>query len=245
MIWLNYVIETIDIDVDPIAPELLKQFNALPCQTEVHLQIPTPTKPLRLRSRLIGIEPGMCVILSRGIDQNWEAARDLIREGQSIVVRIVNEGDPNATIFAYRGSISKLMSSVGRWVVLDYPRNVQKISLRQHSRLPISLSCNMRSSADSQESFSGLLKDLSLNGGGFVSSPIPLPLTKQVFTLELPIEGQDPLAITASICNQHLEQRSPEKVHYGLSFDADDNLKQKFIESALLEIVQRENKTPG
>jgi hypothetical protein len=245
MIWLNYVMETIDIDVDPIAPELLKQFNALPCQTEVHLQIPTPTKPLRLRSRLIGIEPGMCVILSRGMDQNWEAARDLIREGQSIVVRIVNEGDPNATIFAYRGSISKLMSSVGRWVVLDYPRNVQKISLRQHSRLPISLPCKLNTSADNQESFDGLLKDLSLNGGGFVASPIPLPLTKKAFTLELSVEGQEPLAITANICNQHLEQRSPEKVHYGLSFEADEQTKQKFIESALLEIVQRENKTPG
>ena len=84
-----------------IAPELLNKFNALPCQTEVHLQLPTATKPIRLRSRLIGIEPGMCVIISRGTDQHWEMARELIREGQSIVVRLVNEGDPNATIFAY------------------------------------------------------------------------------------------------------------------------------------------------
>ena len=80
--------------------KLLNKFNALPCQTEVHLQLPTATKPIRLRSRLIGIEPGMCVIISRGTDQHWEMARELIREGQSIVVRLVNEGDPNATIFA-------------------------------------------------------------------------------------------------------------------------------------------------
>ncbi|MDO6761997.1 flagellar brake protein [Agarivorans sp. 1_MG-2023] len=231
--------------MDPIAPELLNEFNALPCQTEVHLQIPTPTNPLRLRSRLIGIEPGMCVILSRGMDQQWEAARDLIREGQSIVVRIVNEGDPNATIFAYRGSISKLMSSVGRWVVLDYPRNIQKISLRQHSRLPVSLPCRMQSESDSNESFKGLLKDLSLNGGGFISAPIPLPLTKRSFNLHLPIDEYETLSIKASICNQHLEQRSPERVHYGLSFDADESVKQKFIQTALLEIVQRENKTPN
>ncbi|UPW20260.1 flagellar brake protein [Agarivorans sp. TSD2052] len=231
--------------MDPIAPELLKEFNALPCQTEVHLQIPTATTPLRLRSRLIGIEPGMCIILSRGMDQQWDAAKELIREGQSIVVRIVNEGDPDATIFAYRGSISKLMSSVGRWVVLDYPRSIQKISLRQHSRLPVSLPCQLITEGDKPETLIGLLKDLSLNGGGFVSSPIPMPLSQQSFTLSLAIENQEALTIKASICNQHLEQRAPEKVHYGLSFGGTEKEKQLFVQTALLEILQKENKTPS
>ncbi|WP_055731984.1 PilZ domain-containing protein [Agarivorans gilvus] len=228
-----------------IAPELLNKFNALPCQTEVHLQLPTATKPIRLRSRLIGIEPGMCVIISRGTDQHWEMARELIREGQSIVVRLVNEGDPNATIFAYRGAISKLMSTVGRWLVIDYPRNLQKISLRQHSRLPIYLNCRLQSLGKQADTFSAILKDLSLNGSGIVTEEIPHTLRQQPFKLELTIEGQKAFAIKTRICNQRLEHGSSSRMHYGLSFDASEREKQQFIEAALLEIMQRENKLPS
>lgn len=231
--------------MSPIAPELLSKFNALPCQTEVHLQIPTATKPIRLRSRLIGIEPGMCIIISRGTDQHWEMARELIREGQSIVVRLVNEGDPNATIFAYRGAISKLMSSVGRWIIIDFPRNLQKISLRQHSRLPIYLNCRLASLTPQADSFSAILKDLSLNGSGIVTDEIPATLTEQAFKLELSIEGQNAPTIKTRICNQRLEHGSSSRMHYGLSFDANEREKQQFIEAALLEIIQRENKLPS
>ncbi|WP_432453430.1 MULTISPECIES: PilZ domain-containing protein [unclassified Agarivorans] len=229
--------------MEPISPDLLAEFNALPCQTEVHLQIPTATKPLRLRSRLIGIEPGMCLILSRGIDQQWEAAKEKIREGQSIVIRLVNQGDPNATIFAYRGNISKLMSSVGRWLVVDYPRRIQKISLRQHSRMPIALASTLLCQHQAQTSFHGVLKDLSLNGGGFVCEPIPLPLSSLPFKLQLNLDNNPSISIDASICNQHLEQRTPERLHYGLTFNAKNAEKKNFVQMALLEMMQRENKT--
>ncbi len=187
----------------------------------------------------------MCVIISRGTDQYWEMARELIREGQSVVVRLVNEGDPNATIFAYRGAISKLMSAVGRWLVIDYPRNLQIISLRQHSRLPVYLNCRLQSLTPQSETFSALLKDLSLNGSGIVTEEIPHSLSQHPFKLELSIEGQKSVAIKVRICNQRLEHGSSSRIHYGLSFEANEREKQQLIEAALLEIIQRENKLPG
>jgi hypothetical protein len=161
------------------------------------------------------------------------------------VVRLVNEGDPNATIFAYRGAISKLMSTVGRWLVIDYPRNLQKISLRQHSRLPIYLNCRLQSLGKQADTFSAILKDLSLNGSGIVTEEIPHSLRQQPFKLELTIEGQKAFAIKTRICNQRLEHGSSSRMHYGLSFDASEREKQQFIEAALLEIMQRENKLPS
>ena len=93
--------------------ELLAEFEYLdimPCNTEVYIQILTQSKPIRLKTRLIGVHSQKAIILEFGEDKNWVLAKRHICDNASIVVRMFNSFDPNAHVIAFRSSISKLMS---------------------------------------------------------------------------------------------------------------------------------------
>ncbi|MGM8892197.1 flagellar brake domain-containing protein, partial [Psychrobacter sp. 1Y1] len=123
-----------------------KDFNTLDtinCGTGVHLQLLTPTQTIRLRSRLIGIDPGRSVILALGNDKAWQAASAYIRERQSVILRVVSSDEQDAKILAFRSTIQQVVSSVGRWLIVTYPKELQTVALRQHSRVPINVKASL------------------------------------------------------------------------------------------------------
>ena len=99
------------------------------CNTIVHLQILTPTKTIRLKTNLIGVDPNMSVILAIHHENDWYAAKNFIREGNGVIVRLINPNSPEASIVAFRTNIQKIMSIAGNWLVLDYPKELQKVWL--------------------------------------------------------------------------------------------------------------------
>lgn len=118
--------------------------NNMPCNTEVTIQVITPTQPIRLRTRLIGVDPHRSIIFALGSDNSWQEARQFFRPGQSIVVRLVNSDEPDANILAFRSSIKKLLNNTESWLIIDYPKALQKVALRQNSRISINLKASIQ-----------------------------------------------------------------------------------------------------
>ncbi|WP_026970309.1 PilZ domain-containing protein [Aliagarivorans marinus] len=219
--------------MDLLSPELKKRFDALPCNSEVQIQIPTATTPIRLRSRLVGIDPNMCILLSQGSDHNWKAAKELLREGQTVVIRVMNPLDPDGPIFAYRDAITKMMSVVGRWLVIGYPKQLQYISLREHARHPVQAQAKLIFS-DSQSSVQ--LCDISLQGCAVITEHL-VKAGVPDGQLQLQTHDNKPIAIPVQFCNQNRTHPQSEQYQVGLKFSADDKQKIRFVQQTILQYL--------
>ncbi|WP_028863641.1 PilZ domain-containing protein [Psychromonas aquimarina] len=141
--------------------------NTMRCKTEVYLQILTPTQPIRLKSRLIGVDPFMSVILAMHNDDDWLTAKNFIREGQVVIIRLLNSEESEANIFAFRCNIQKIMSIAGNWLVMDYPKQIEKVCLRQNVRYPIRHDCTIYHEKSTKPVSTGYLNDISIKGCAF------------------------------------------------------------------------------
>lgn len=147
----------------------LTRLNQVNCGEVIHLQIITATKPIRLKTRLIGVDPNMSVILAFGNDPSWIKALPHIKETNDVIVRYMNNDQQQASIIAFRSSIQKIMTITGRWLVLDYPKAIESVPLRQHRRVNVSVEASIVDSDSNDVLATGVLTDLSIQGCAFVS----------------------------------------------------------------------------
>jgi len=147
----------------------LTRLNQVSCGEVIHLQVITATKPIRLKTRLIGVDPNMSVILAFGNDPSWIKALPHIKETNDVIVRFMNNDQQQASVVAFRSSIQKIMTITGRWLVLDYPKAIESVPLRQHRRVDVSVEASIVDSDSHDVLARGVLIDLSIQGCAFVS----------------------------------------------------------------------------
>ncbi|GGI71028.1 flagellar brake domain-containing protein [Shewanella gelidii] len=213
------------------------------CNTEVHLQILTPTKPIRLRTRLIGVDPKSSIILALGGDKTWLAAKDFIRDGQSVIVRLFNSEVPEANILAFRSTINSIFTAAGRWLVLRYPDELQQVALRQHSRLPINVAAKLLDNENKEQSTQGHLSDISIMGGAYIGNHIKGVVIDQKFSLCLSLADDEENNITITIKNQQLIDATNELYQYGFVLECEQGEADSFVQKIILQHLSQEAKT--
>ncbi|MGS0681507.1 flagellar brake domain-containing protein [Shewanella sp. 125m-7] len=214
-----------------------KDFNTLDtinCGTEVHLQLLTATQTIRLRSRLIGVDPGRSVILALGNDKVWQGASAYIRERQSVVVRVVNSDEQDATILAFRSTIQQVVSAAGRWLIITYPKELQTVSLRQHSRVPINIKASLLALECADVISSGYLKDISIKGGAFVGKARSDFIVDSQFRLEVELDGELK-TIAVTLKNQQELESQPGLAQYGFALDAEAEATEELVQKVVLQ----------
>ncbi|MEZ9199790.1 PilZ domain-containing protein [Shewanella sp. 10N.286.54.B9] len=213
-------------------------FNALDnltCSTEVHLQILTPTQAIRLRSKLIGVDSGRSIILAHGNDKAWAAATPFIRERQSVIMRVVNSDEQDANIVAFRSSIQKVISVVGRWLIIDYPKALQTVALRQHSRIPINVTASLICKTSNTVVSQGDLRDISIKGGAFVGEQIEGFELDSQYKLQVNLDEQNETIDTlVTLKNQQEAEGQVEQVQYGLILEAEHEEAEVMVQKVIL-----------
>ena len=210
--------------------------NKIACETEVHLQIVTPTQPVRLKTRLIGVDPNMSVIVAMGNNGEWLSAKQYIREGQKVIVRLMSTELPDANLIAFQSNIQKLMSIAGRWLVLDYPKEVQQLPLRQNRRLAVHIDAKLLHPETKKVCSCGFLKDLSINGGAFIGESINQASLDKKYILQVMLEGQEK-SIIIMVRNTKKSDKKGNLVQYGVTLEGEEQSAKQFVEPLLIDCL--------
>ena len=222
--------------------------NRMSCNTETQLQILTPTQPIRLRTRLIGVDPNNSVILALGNDKQWIAAKDFINQGQGVIIRIINSDDPEASILAFRSKIKTLLNHAGRWLIMEYPSELQSVALRQHSRIPIFVAASMHKySEDGYESTpisNGYLQDISIKGGGYTGISLEECKPAQRYYIQVKINNAlETLAVPITIKNIQPPSDDSAQHQYGFSMEETDANVEEFVQKVIINHLFQQPKT--
>lgn len=210
--------------------------NKIACDTEVHLQIITPTKPVRLKTRLIGVDPNMSVILAMGNSHEWLSSKQYIREGQKVIVRLMSTEQPNANLVAFQSNIQKLMSIAGRWLVLDYPKELQQVPLRKDQRLPIHIDAQLLDPETKKIRSKGFLSDLSIHGCAFIGEPLQKISVSEKYLLQVSITDEVK-SIVIVIKNSKKVDMQRSLRQYGGVLEGDEKKLKLFVEPLLISYV--------
>lgn len=208
--------------------------NKITCESEVYLQIITPIHRVRLKTRLIGVDPNMSVILAMGHNAEWIAAKQYIREGQKVIVRLVSSECPDANLVAFQSNIQKLMSIAGRWLLLDYPKEVQQVALRENQRLPMHIEASLLNIETKKISSTGFLSDLSVHGCAFIGYPIKNVSDSEKYILQVSIAGQIK-TIVIDIKNRKRVEMTSSSMQYGGILQGDEKKLKQFVEPLLID----------
>ncbi|MCG6202016.1 flagellar brake domain-containing protein [Psychromonas antarctica] len=209
--------------------------NKIACETEVYLQIITPVQAIRLKTRLIGVDPNMSIILAMGSDQEWLSAKESILEGKKLIVRLVNSEQPEAYIIAFQTQVQKLMSIAGRWLVLDYPKSIQRVALRLHSRLPTYIDAMILDQETKKACCKGVLTDISINGGAFIGGPISGQVIDKKFILQVSLANEEGAQkIPVIVKNSKILSGHNQLVQYGLNIASTTEKSKSFVEHLVL-----------
>lgn len=210
--------------------------NKIACNTTVHLQILTPTKAIRLKTQLIGVDPHMSIILAMRNDQEWLSVRKFIFEGQGAIIRLMSLDKPEAGILAFRTNVQKIMSLAGNWLVMDYPKELQKVSLRKHSRIAIKTACAIMDKNTQALLSRGYLHDISINGCAFIGELLTGSSLGSEYNLQVELSAEKTkLVIPVMIKNQLEIDRYSEQQQYGLAFQNNSQETQDFIQKVVLQ----------
>jgi len=155
----------------------------------------------------------------------------LIREGQKVIVRIMSTAQPNANLLAFQSKIQKVMSIAGRWMVLDYPQEVQQVPLRQDQRLSLHIEASLLNPESKKVCSSGFLSDLSVSGCAFVGEPIDKIKLSEKYILQLS-EANGKKSIVMVIKNSKKADALGNTVQYGGVLEGDG---KKFAEPLLID----------
>lgn len=225
--------------------------NSMPCNTDVTIQVVTPSQPIRLRTRLIGVDPHRSIIFALGSDNSWQEAKKFLKPGQPIIARLINSDEPDANILAFRCSIRKLLTSAEPWLIIDYPKALQKVALRQHSRIAVNLEASIQvmpaEGTDDVEASrlisSGQLSNISINGGAFIGKilqkiSVDTPCQLQVSVLQ----ETETLSIPITIKNIQDIEFSRMRGQYGFELNGENSETEAFVQKVVLNHLLQKSK---
>ncbi|MEG3753789.1 PilZ domain-containing protein [Psychromonas arctica] len=216
----------------------LTRLNHVNCGEVVHLQVVTPTKPIRLKTRLIGIDPNMSVILALGNDASWIKASPHLKETNDVIVRFMNSEQQQANITAFRTSIQKIMTITGRWLVLDYPKSIESVPLRKHRRVDVSIEAAIVNSESDTVLANGVLIDVSIQGCAFVCKKQTSLSMGGIYQLLIDLgDGSSKVSLSVAL-KSCKELGVNDEVQYGLVFTSPEHV-QSAIQQLLLHYLQK------
>ncbi|MFT5235313.1 MAG: hypothetical protein ACI90A_000676 [Shewanella sp.] len=213
------------------------------CSTDVNIQILTSSQVFRLHSRFIGVDPKNSIILELGQDKHWQKAKSFIVLGQELIVRIVKSDEPSANVLAFKSRIQRIETNLGSWLLLDYPTELQNVALRHQSRISINIDSEIISASKSDEEGEqsderkplalGLLSDISIKGGAFVSSGLNTIICDKSYFLKVITYDLKNISIPITIKNVLPIEHDNEAFQYGFVF----NFSQQKSEAIVQKIV--------
>ena len=213
------------------------------CNTEVHMQILTPTQAIRLRTRLVGVDPQISIILALGSDKHWQQAMGFITQGQEVIIRIVKSEEPGANVIAFKTCVQKLINSSGRWLLVDYPQELQQVALRQHSRIPIHVESALRATPNltgedstlAKPLSQGNLSDISIKGGAYICKKTDAIQKGDSYQLQVrTMPDMETLSITITIKNIISIEHDKELSQYGFSLNSPQGEAEFFVQKVIL-----------
>ncbi|MPY26760.1 flagellar brake protein [Shewanella psychropiezotolerans] len=220
------------------------------CNTEVHIQILTPTQPIRLRTRLVGVDPHVSIILALGSDKLWQQASDFIVQDQGVIIRIVKTDEPDANVIAFKTCIQKLINGSGRWLLVDYPKEIQKVALRQHSRISINVESLLRpasseasgNSAEAKPLAHGNLSDISIKGGAFVCKNNDTIEKEGNYLLQVKImPDMETLSMSITVKNAIGIEHDKEQLQYGFIINSPQSEAEIFVQKVILNHLLKQS----
>lgn len=209
-------------------------FELLPGKI-VDIQINHPV-PIRFKTPLIGYELGKYIILKHpnpGREKNY---RDVLVEGNVMIVRYLMEG-AHGQCFAFRTTIRQVTLLPEKFIILDYPKNIENRELRMHQRiithLPAKITSVETKDGVDSSSISGVIGDISAKGCGFAfktsNEKVKVNERDIIVMINLPDEKVE---IKARVCNSRYENG---KVNVGIQFKDEDKQVQQVLEHLFIE----------
>ncbi|QSX40817.1 PilZ domain-containing protein [Shewanella cyperi] len=222
-------------------PDDFERFDSVPCNTEVYLQLLTPTQPIRLRTRLIGIHSRRAVLLEFGSDRHWLAAKPYIKEDRGVIVRLLNSDDPSGHVFAFRSTISRIMSAMYQWIVLDYPRDLEQLALRQHSRLQVNVPAQLQANDSTHKVSDGHICDISIGGGAFIGKDLGEDCVDKHYSLKFTDDRDGrSTVLPVTIKNQQFIDAENNLTHYGLVLNCSQQETEALVQRVILRHLIQE-----
>lgn len=199
------------------------------------LQINNPL-PLRLKLPLIGYELGKYIILKHPKINNSAEYKDVLVEGNVVIVRYLMEGS-KGECFAFRSSIKSITQYPERLLFIEYPKKIENRQLRMQQRTNIHLPAiiMLEGSNDIQDTqISGIIGDISAKGCGFTFKTKSLNAKvnkRDIFVcLQSPTDGK--VKIPARVCNSRNDGGS---VSVGIQFLDVDGIVPKLLSQLFIE----------
>ena len=212
--------------------ELFSDLNSMCCNTEAQLQVLTATNSVRLKTNLIGVDPGNSIILAMKNDSDWLSIKKYLHEGQGVIVRLVSPNETKARIVAFRSNIQKIITICGRWMVIDYPKKMQEVALRKQSRISIQITSSILTE-DLQSLLSyGTICDISIDGCAFFGESIANCKIGQSYQLQIQYSPTQ-LSEAVPITLKSIAETDSEKQKYGFAFNVVEKKMTNFIQEVL------------
>lgn len=137
---------------------------SIPVGSLVDLEIFTATSSKRVKTEMVGLLDNKFIILNFPTTKRLPRGNDYLKEGVTVVVRALLEGD-DGQVIAFRQKIKSVASHPVRLIFINFPKQVQLFSLRSQTRIPTLLPAKLKLNDD--KVLSGVVKDISLTGALF------------------------------------------------------------------------------
>lgn len=206
----------------------------------VDLQIDHPVT-VRIKAPLVGYELGNFIILKHPAPMQMSSYKDVFFEGNVVVVRYLLEGQ-QGECYAFKSTIRNVTIFPEKFILLNYPKQIENRQLRTHQRFITHLPAAILSKDDGGNKegkaitqLRGVISDISAKGCGFVfksDNPKTTVNRKEIFVLiRTATEGE--VIIPAKICNSRFENG---KVNVGIQFNEDDEQIKALLEQLSIEL---------
>jgi len=192
------------------------------------LQINHPLQ-VRLKLPLIGYEMGKYIILKHPGDQN--GYRDVLVEGNVVIVRYILEGS-KGQCFAFRTTIRNISMFPEKFLILDYPKNIENRDLRLHQRyatnIPATIMPDDNGEAVQGTRIEGIIADISPQGCSFTflsdNSAVKVNQRDIFIYIQSSVDGIT--KIPARVRNSRYERG---KVNVGVQFTNSEQQMKNFL----------------
>ncbi|GGI93929.1 hypothetical protein GCM10007978_34410 [Shewanella hanedai] len=220
----------------------LSFLDHMSCNTEVNIQVLIPDQVVRLRSRLIGVDPGVTIILELGADEYWHKAKDFMLNGQELIIRIVKSDGADANLLAFKSKIQRIEHNSASWLLIHYPEELQKVALRHQYRIPINIGAEITlADTDNEddgseiEAVTGVLRDISIKGGAFVSPWVDTIVSDTDYLLKVVIlPDMETIVIPITIRNMVSIKHDENQCQYGFSINSSQEKAEMIVQRLLL-----------
>jgi len=188
------------------------------------LQINNPLS-VRLKLSLVGYELGRYIILKYPRISNNLEYKDVLKEGNGVIVRYLLEGD-KGECFAFSSSIRCVTQYPEKLLFLEYPTEIENRQLRTQQRTSIHLASCIKLNDEGKNksaTISGVIVDISADGCCFSfktkNDRTTVKKRDVLVCIQSPVDGE--IKIPATVCNSRNEQG---EVSVGIKFMDESNI---------------------